>query len=73
MVILLPAALALIALTIPIVIFYMLRLRREGTQCVSSSMLWRGCRTAANAPWQRFCDAIFFCFIAASIALITGH
>ena len=52
--ILLPAALALIALAIPIVIFYMLRLRREELS-VSSSMLWRRVlqdRTA-NAPWQR--------------------
>lgn len=52
--ILLPAALALIALAIPIVIFYMLRLRREELS-VSSSLLWRRVlqdRTA-NAPWQR--------------------
>jgi Ca-activated chloride channel homolog len=52
--ILLPAALALIALAIPIVIFYMLRLRRDELS-VSSSMLWRRVlqdRTA-NAPWQR--------------------
>src|SRR5919204_3383025 len=52
--ILLPAALALLALAIPIIIFYMLRLRREQLP-VSSSMLWRRAlqdRTA-NAPWQR--------------------
>ncbi|HST04241.1 MAG TPA: VWA domain-containing protein [Chloroflexia bacterium] len=52
--ILLPVALSLIALAIPIVIFYMLRLRREELS-VSSSMLWRRVlqdRTA-NAPWQR--------------------
>src|SRR4029078_194240 len=52
--ILLPAALALIALAIPIVIFYMLRLRREELS-VSSSMLWRRVvqDCTANAPWQR--------------------
>lgn len=52
--ILLPAALGLLALAIPIIIFYMLRLRREELN-VSSSMLWRRAlqdRTA-NAPWQR--------------------
>src|SRR6476659_1644464 len=52
--ILLPAALALVTIAIPIVIFYMLRLRREELS-VSSSMLWRRVlqdRTA-NAPWQR--------------------
>ena len=52
--ILLPAALALLALAIPIIILYMLRLRREDWN-VPSSMLWRRAlqdRTA-NAPWQR--------------------
>lgn len=52
--ILLPTALALLALAIPIIILYMLRLRREELS-VSSSMLWRRAlqdRTA-NAPWQR--------------------
>lgn len=52
--ILLPAALALLALAVPIIIFYMLRLRREELS-VSSSLLWRRAlqdRTA-NAPWQR--------------------
>src|SRR5947199_5124921 len=52
--ILIPTALALLALAIPIIIFYMLRLRREELS-VSSSLLWRRAlqdRTA-NAPWQR--------------------
>lgn len=52
--ILLPAALALLALAVPIIVFYMLRLRREELS-VSSSLLWRRAlqdRTA-NAPWQR--------------------
>src|SRR5436190_1243446 len=50
----LPLELALLALAGPIIIFYMLRLRREELS-VSSSMLWRRAlmdRTA-NAPWQR--------------------
>ncbi|HET9495215.1 MAG TPA: vWA domain-containing protein [Chloroflexia bacterium] len=52
--ILLPVALALLALAVPIIIFYMLRLRRRELD-VSSSLLWRRAlldRTA-NAPWQR--------------------
>jgi len=52
--ILVPTALALLALAIPIILFYMLRLRREELS-VSSSLLWRRAlldRTA-NAPWQR--------------------
>ena len=52
--ILLPVALALLALAVPIIIFYMLRLRREELR-VASSLLWRRAvqdRTA-NAPWQR--------------------
>lgn len=52
--VLIPAALALLALAIPIILFYMLRLRREELS-VSSSLLWRRAlqdRTA-NAPWQR--------------------
>src|SRR4051812_38872382 len=52
--ILAPAALGLLLLAIPIIIFYMLRLRREELS-VSSSLLWRRAlqdRTA-NAPWQR--------------------
>lgn len=52
--ILIPTALALLALAVPIIVFYMLRLRREEFS-VSSSLLWRRAlqdRTA-NAPWQR--------------------
>jgi Ca-activated chloride channel homolog len=51
---LLPFALGLLALAIPIIIFYMLKLRRRD-HVVSSSLLWRRAlldRTA-NAPWQR--------------------
>src|SRR6476660_9635530 len=52
--VLLPVALALLALAIPIVVFYMLRLRRQELN-VSSSMLWRRAALdrTANAPWQR--------------------
>jgi hypothetical protein len=52
--VLLPVALALLALAIPIVVFYMLRLRRQELS-VSSSMLWRRATLdrTANAPWQR--------------------
>jgi hypothetical protein len=52
--ILLPAALGLLALAIPIIIFYMLRQRRQDWE-VSSSLLWRRAvldRTV-NAPWRR--------------------
>ena len=50
----LPAALGLSALAIPIIIFYMLRLRRQPVQ-ISSLMLWQRVLQdqAANAPWQR--------------------
>jgi Ca-activated chloride channel family protein len=52
--ILIPVALALLALAVPIVLFYMLRLRREDLP-VPSSLLWRRALQdrAANAPWQR--------------------
>ena len=50
----LPTALGLIALSIPIIIFYMLRLRRQPRQ-ISSLLLWQRVLQdhAANAPWQR--------------------
>ncbi|MBP9502196.1 MAG: VWA domain-containing protein [Candidatus Promineofilum sp.] len=49
-----PAALALGLLAIPIILLYMLRLRRR-EQVISTTLLWRELvrdRTA-NAPWQR--------------------
>lgn len=52
--IILPAALGLLALAIPIIILYMLRQRRQ-ERAVSSSMLWQRAlldRTV-NAPWRR--------------------
>ena len=49
-----PAGLLLALLAIPILIFYMLRLRRQEI-VVSSSQLWRQVLQdrQANAPWQR--------------------
>lgn len=49
-----PSALALAALAIPIIIFYMLKLRRQPVR-VSSLMLWQQVLQdrQANAPWQR--------------------
>ncbi len=49
-----PAALALGLLAIPIILLYLLRLRRK-EQPVSSILLWRSLvrDRAANAPWQR--------------------
>jgi Ca-activated chloride channel family protein len=51
---LIPSALALTALAIPIIIFYMLKLRRQPAR-VSSLMLWQQViqDRQANAPWQR--------------------
>ncbi len=52
--ILLPTALALLALALPIIVLYMLKQRRMDLS-VSSSLLWRRAlqdRTV-NAPWQR--------------------
>ena len=50
----LPIALALSALAIPIIIFYMLKLRRREVT-VSSTLLWQMVLRdrQANAPWQR--------------------
>ena len=49
-----PAALTFSALAIPIIIFYMLRLRRQPLR-VSSLLLWQKVLQdrRANAPWQR--------------------
>lgn len=51
---LLPGALGLVALALPIVIFYMLRLRRQPAR-VSSLLLWQRVLQdhQANAPWQK--------------------
>ncbi len=51
---LLPSALAFAGLAIPIIIFYMLKLRRRPAR-VSSLMLWQQViqDRQANAPWQR--------------------
>jgi Ca-activated chloride channel homolog len=49
-----PIAFALSALAIPIILLYMLKLRRKQTQ-VSSTMLWEKLlrEKQANAPWQK--------------------
>lgn len=49
-----PAALALGLLAVPIILLYMLRLRRR-EELVSSTLLWQQLvrDQAANAPWQR--------------------
>lgn len=49
-----PSALALSALALPIIIFYMLKLRRQPRR-VSSLLLWEQVLAdrQANAPWQR--------------------
>jgi hypothetical protein len=54
MTLLAPIALALSALAIPIIIFYMLKLRRREVT-VSSTLLWQMVLRdrQANAPWQR--------------------
>lgn len=54
MVLLAPFALGLAALAVPIVLMYVLKLRRQ-EQVVSSTMLWRRALddVQANAPWQQ--------------------
>lgn len=54
MTLLTPLALGLSALAVPIVLMYILKLRRQ-EQVVSSTMLWRRALedVQANAPWQR--------------------
>src|SRR5438067_10625937 len=49
-----PLALGLLALAIPIIIFYLLKVRREELT-VSSNFLWRKVieDKQANAPWQK--------------------
>lgn len=49
-----PAALALLALTVPILLLYMLKLRRKSVQ-VSSTLLWERLLRdkQANTPWQK--------------------
>ncbi len=49
-----PLALALAGLSIPILIFYMLKLRRD-EQTISSTMLWQQVLQdrEANSPWQK--------------------
>ena len=53
-----PAAFAALAIAIPILLLYMLRLRRREV-LISSTFLWRQVvqDTEANTPWQRGCGA----------------
>ncbi|HIP73645.1 MAG TPA: hypothetical protein EYH05_19890, partial [Anaerolineae bacterium] len=55
-----PAFLALGALAIPIILLYMLRLRRREVM-VSSTMLWQKLLRdrEANAPWQKLRRNLF--------------
>ncbi len=67
-----PAALALLALAVPILILWMLRLRRRSVT-VSSTMLWtRLLRDReANAPWQRLRrNLLLFLQLAILLALV---
>ena len=50
-----PAALAGLAIAIPVLLLYMLRLRRR-EQVISSTFLWRQViqDTEANTPWAAF-------------------
>ncbi|MBV9279315.1 MAG: BatA domain-containing protein, partial [Chloroflexi bacterium] len=54
MIFLAPAAFALLLVAVPIVLMYVLRLRRQ-ERLVSSTLLWRRSLedVQANAPWQR--------------------
>jgi len=67
-----PAALALLGLAIPILLLYLLRLRRE-ERMVSSTYLWqRAVRDIeANAPWQRLRrNLLLFLQLAALLFLV---
>lgn len=67
-----PAALALLSLSIPILLLYLLRLRRE-ERVVSSVYLWQQARRdlEANAPWQRLRrNLLLFLQLAALVALV---
>lgn len=68
-----PAALALAALSIPVVLLYMLRSRRSRTP-VSSTMLWElGQRNvSANTPWQplRFSWLLLLQLLALLLAVL---
>jgi len=67
-----PAALALLGLSIPILLLYLLRLRRED-RVVSSVYLWQHVvrDLEANAPWQRLrSNLLLFLQLAALAALV---
>jgi len=66
-----PLALLLAALGLPIVLFYMLKLRRT-RHAVSSTMLWRQALhdLRANAPWQRLRRQILLLLQLITLALL---
>ncbi|MBN1485164.1 MAG: VWA domain-containing protein [Chloroflexia bacterium] len=67
-----PAALALLILAVPIIMLYLLRLRREDRP-VSSILLWQSLLRdlEANAPWQRLQrNLLLFLQLAALLALV---
>jgi len=67
-----PLALAFAALSIPILILYMLRLRRRDV-LVSSTLLWQRLLRdrEANAPWQRLRRNLLLFLQLAILALLT--
>lgn len=72
MTLLTPLALGLSALAVPVVLMYILKLRRQ-EQVVSSTMLWRRAMedVQANAPWQRLRPNILLLLqLVALVALI---
>jgi hypothetical protein len=67
-----PLALAFTTLSIPIIIFYMLRLRRRAVQ-VSSTLLWQQLLRdrEANTPWQRLRRNLLLILQLIALAILT--
>ena len=67
-----PLALAFAALSIPILVLYMLRLRRRDV-LVSSTLLWQRLLRdrEANTPWQRLRRNLLLFLQLAILALLT--
>ncbi|MBV9281670.1 MAG: VWA domain-containing protein [Chloroflexi bacterium] len=66
-----PLALALFALAIPVVLLYMLKLRRE-QRVVSSTLLWRRAvdDVQANVPWQRLRPSVLLLLQLLALAVL---